>query len=562
MKKNRIRLSVVNDTACFIPEQPQSRSAMNHDHDKAAAAAAALCSWSTAEATLPDINMKSMVQPSSLLVTGIKSSWVPGVKWVGHRDAQNTVTEAAIAEEGIPISVSASSPSTTPTQAVACSSPEESYNSLFSELNQIKEQLMPSAKACADAINKYQSSKHSTNPGYEFRKARSYCNPYESLGTASSKNNPNKKNKKSRKRKLHLNQSPPHGLSRFVNRSAIKLANIDALLGFILTTPAKKEEETFIFVDLCGAPGGFSEYILYRSLHPAHGHENYIRKACVGFGMSLNGRNSDGEGARWDLDHLNKYHIHNDDKHKAKSGGMTPRLSYHVCNGTDGTGSIYNWDNVVHLQQDIRVKIDPSSSNNPLANLVVADGGFDAQRDSANQESIAFKIIVSQTAAALTLLRPGGMFVLKMFGFRECATRYMLNNVLHTFFDQMTFVKPILSRPASAERYLVCRGFVGTSKEWNGLAWRDKMLQVRRHECSTPPNHPLEDLMTSFDLDIAQLNIDACRSIVDYLDERRIWAERGNDVHSYEENRSCLDSNAYELEWQLNSSPSQSEYRR
>ena len=267
--------------------------------------------------------------------------------------------------------------------------------------------------------------------------------------------------------------------------------------------------------------------------------------------MSLNGRNSDGEGARWDLDHLSRYHIKCDDTMGAKKEDRIPhQLSYYVCNGADGTGSIYNWDNVVQLQHDIRAKIDESSCHNPLANLVVADGGFDAQRDSTNQESIAFRIIVSQTAAALALLRPGGIFVLKMFGFREDATRNMLE-FLHTCFDQMTFVKPVLSRPASAERYLVCRGFVGIGNEWDGLVWRDTMMQVRT-ESSAQAYPSLDQFMSSFDLEMAQLNIDNCRSIINYLEEKRRWVELGNEMYSFEGRRSCLDSMAYESVWKLN----------
>lgn len=499
-----------------------------------------------------------MIRPNeNPLAMGIISSWFPEVRWVRRRDLRDA--DDFVAEEGIHSS-SPSLPSSKLAESVSL--PDKSYDSLVSELNRIKEQLMPAATACADAINTYYQSSNSTNPRYEFRKARSSCNPYESLGAATSKSNLNQYKKKSRKRKWHQ-QPTPQGLSQFVNRSAIKLANIDALLGFIITNAVQGEDETFVFVDLCGAPGGFSEYILYRYFHPAISQTNDPemddahclringRRSCFGFGMSLNGSNSDGEGAHWDLDHLKRYHINCHDTPTAMKEGMRSQLSYHVCDGADGSGSIYNWDNVVQLQHDIRVKIDPTSCDNPLVNLVVADGGFDAQRDSTDQESIAFKIIVSQTAAALTLLRPGGTFVLKMFGFREDATRHMLN-VLHTYFDQMTFVKPVLSRPASAERYLVCRGFVGTGKEWDGLAWRKKMLQTS-HERSVQKQKypPLEDLMASFDLDMAQLNIDTCRSIVNRLDEKRKCAEQGKDVNAFEEHRSCLDTKAYESAWQL-----------
>ena len=435
----------------------------------------------------------------------IRSSWFPDITWLGSRFASMKAGESNELVEG--------------SRSMMLQSDERTHDVLLSELNEIKSQFMSSAQACADVINRCDEEGNvTTTPEFEFRQARTICNPYESLG------NQNQKKKKRKSR---------GGLSQFVNRSAIKLANIDSLSESLTSWP-HEADPNFVFVDLCGAPGGFSEYILYR--------RGQFSNPCYGFGMSLLGRNSDGAGVKWSVDHLSRYHRNSNEE------SMSRGPFYHVCKGADGTGSIYNWDNVCKLQHDMTM-----IAGKNLAELVVADGGFDAQRDNSNQELIAFNLVVSQTAAALTLLREGGYFILKMFGFRETGTRRMLN-YLCSCFDIITFMKPISSRPASAERYLVCGGYAGAKHGWDGLRWREqlihsqKLTQVSRKVIDTLP---IEALMDSFDRKMLQLNIYSCRSIVNYLNEKKDRFELGDNSYTYETQRECIDINSYEEAWDL-----------
>jgi len=178
-------------------------------------------------------------------LSSLQSSWLP-FKWVSRHDANNdgsiskdsnTSTSSHDVNGGI-------SKVEEDSKTDVSSTNQPSHNSLLSELNDIKQQLMPAAKSCADAINDNNSySIHTTTQEYEFRQARSICNPYESLGLTYSKTN-SKKKKKNRKRKYNNIQHSSSGFSQFINRSAIKLANIDALLGFILTSsPSLHNEE-------------------------------------------------------------------------------------------------------------------------------------------------------------------------------------------------------------------------------------------------------------------------------------------------------------------------------
>lgn len=75
----------------------------------------------------------------------------------------------------------------------------------------------------------------------DMRNARTRSNPFETIGSAT-----------------------------FLNRAAVKMANIDALFDFMFTNPVDedgrplvKEYELLYFADVCAGPGGFSEYGKY-----------------------------------------------------------------------------------------------------------------------------------------------------------------------------------------------------------------------------------------------------------------------------------------------------------
>lgn len=76
----------------------------------------------------------------------------------------------------------------------------------------------------------------------KFSWARSKCNPFEKIGR-----------------------------SIFLNRSAVKMSNLDAVLDFMFTEPRDENKdlmfknETLYFADCCGGPGGFSQYVLWRT---------------------------------------------------------------------------------------------------------------------------------------------------------------------------------------------------------------------------------------------------------------------------------------------------------
>jgi cap1 methyltransferase len=323
--------------------------------------------------------------------------------------------------------------------------------------------------------------------GDHYRKARRASNPYEFLG-----------------------EGQNGGLNLlFMNRSAIKLANLDALLDWQLTM--QPNFGPFRFVDLCGAPGGFSEYLMRRCV-------NLGVHECHGFGMSLLGVNEYGAGVAWKIGDFCDYQ-------------QRTKLRYQVC--WDGSGDILDWSNV----QELIATISKDSETSKVQ-LVVADGGFDAQRNAEDQEGMTQKLIVCEVAAALELLDIGGTLVLKLFGFQtpvvQCVMRY-----LYASFERMVALKPISSRPASAERYVVFVNFRGNASNFDGQRWKNQMFLGQF--VADVPTEELDSYLCEFDRNMLVLNLKACHTMLSYVKSEESW-----DVPEL-----SVDADDYRLCWRL-----------
>ena len=130
------------------------------------------------------------------------------------------------------------------------------------------------------------------------------------------------------------------------------------------------------------------------------------------------------------------------------------RLNINILYGKDGTGNLYNIENIIDFAEKIEKKMD----------FVTADGGFDYSTNFNYQEQMSFQLIYSEMVTALTILKKGGNFVLKIFDiFTIITLQYIF--VLSNFFEEVIITKPFTSRPANSERYLVCKNFQGIKIE-------------------------------------------------------------------------------------------------
>ena len=90
---------------------------------------------------------------------------------------------------------------------------------------------------------------------------------------------------------------------------------------------------------------------------------------------------------------------------KKSSFFLRQNRNIHLVSGADGTGDLYNPDNIRQIAQNMGGK----------AFFITGDGGFDVMTDYNHQETITFPLIYCQIIAALMNQAEGGMFVLKVF---------------------------------------------------------------------------------------------------------------------------------------------------
>ncbi len=126
-----------------------------------------------------------------------------------------------------------------------------------------------------------------------------------------------------------------------------------------------------------------------------------------------------------------------------------------IAYGRKGSGDLYD----IEVIDDFIEAVGKHSCN-----FITADGGFDFSKDFNAQENMSTRLIVSEIYAALNLQASGGSLVLKVFDIHQKVTIQLLY-ILSTAFEKIHFVKPLSSRPANSEKYVVCDGFKGCSDE-------------------------------------------------------------------------------------------------
>jgi len=158
----------------------------------------------------------------------------------------------------------------------------------------------------------------------------------------------------------------------------------------------------------------------------------------------------------------------------------------HITYGVDGTGNLYNVDNIKFLSK--------LTGGKNSVDLITADGGFDFSSDFNNQEEMCFKLVLCEILSALYLQKIGGTFILKIFDIFNDKT-FRLVQILHKCYRYVHIIKPFTSRPANSEKYLVCTEFMDQSQS---------SLEKLRHileTCLSRTSSPLDYLKANVDLE-------------------------------------------------------------
>jgi 23S rRNA U2552 (ribose-2'-O)-methylase RlmE/FtsJ len=191
------------------------------------------------------------------------------------------------------------------------------------------------------------------------------------------------------------------------------MANIDAIYNLLNQNKSQK----LLFADICSGPGGFTEYIFWRSKQQS--------RPCRGWGITLKG-NQD-----YELDSM-----------VVKPTDFSPYYG-------DGTGDLYKLEN---LKGFVKKVLEESKGG---VSLVAGDGGFSVVGDEEYVEEHSRQLILSQIVTMFSILKKEGNFVLKVF---DLLTDFSIEMVylLYLHFQKISIIKPLSSRSGNSERYLVC----------------------------------------------------------------------------------------------------------
>jgi 23S rRNA U2552 (ribose-2'-O)-methylase RlmE/FtsJ len=132
---------------------------------------------------------------------------------------------------------------------------------------------------------------------------------------------------------------------------------------------------------------------------------------------------------------------------------------YNFINYKEGTiNNIVTIDIDKKLSDDKRIIITKSSDDiKQKCDLITADGGFGEMNENL-QEQESPTMLIFEILSAIKNLKKNGHFVCK---FIETFTDITLKiiSILAFLFDNIYFVKPLLSKLSSSERYVVCMNF-------------------------------------------------------------------------------------------------------
>ena len=90
--------------------------------------------------------------------------------------------------------------------------------------------------------------------------------------------------------------------------------------------------------------------------------------------------------------------------------------------------------------------------------FITGDGGFDYSVDFNRQEENSINLIFCEMLYALIMQKNGGSFVLKMFDIFHRNTIEILS-ILCYFYEKVYIYKPLTSREANSEKYIICKNF-------------------------------------------------------------------------------------------------------
>lgn len=149
------------------------------------------------------------------------------------------------------------------------------------------------------------------------------------------------------------------------------------------------------------------------------------------------------------------------------------RLIPHKTYSTQEAGGSFKKDNG-DLRNLKTIKLFGGNFDKKKANFITANGGINWKTDVL-QEQDAFKLILSQIITAVQIQESNGTFVCKFYEMFTNITTKLLS-ILTTFYKKVYIAKPLMSRDAKSERFLVCLDFIDSKDNKTKISKLESIL--------------------------------------------------------------------------------------
>lgn len=293
----------------------------------------------------------------------------------------------------------------------------------YTHLDLVMDEAIPTEKISMSLSHYLADIKNKINAHENWDIYKKYTNPYEYIHSIL----PNKKKSVSKHKPL--------------SRSYFKLIEIVRTfkLNEVLLPLHPTEPRTFKYMlksprtpirtfHLAEGPGGFIEAMIEMRQNP---HDIYV-------GMTI----------------LDEENNHNIPAWKKSTSFLEKNPNIYIETGIDNTGNILNPANFVFCKEKYSSCID----------FITADGGFDFSTDFGKQEITISRLLFAQVAYALCMQKKNGCFVLKIFDAFMHHTIDLIH-LLTSFYEKVYITKPLTSRFANSEKYIVCSRFLHSSNK-------------------------------------------------------------------------------------------------
>jgi 23S rRNA U2552 (ribose-2'-O)-methylase RlmE/FtsJ len=261
--------------------------------------------------------------------------------------------------------------------------------------------------------------------------------------------------------------------SVFINRAALKLANLDYLF--------QLSNGVTTFLDVGAAPGGFSQYLQYRLPN------------AKGFGVSKRYAESDvvNRSLNWRKEVLDL-------------------TRFTILEGRDGSGDLLK--HVPEFITSIPQKLD----------LVVADAGLEDMK-----EPDVYPLLIAEFYLGLATLRKGGKMIVKLGTSTSLATAELIYLFAQSF-SQIYLLKILTSRQMNTEQYLVGIDYLSNNDVLNQLKNKYTSILAGNRDM---PAYPALNLKSGFSSWLTQRNDQMCklrRTMAQQYVNGKIWYEFAN----------------------------------